>query len=149
NIRTRRYFAPASLHFLVGYRGGAYEGHALGVRLVTAPGYDPARGDRTRGSDWALLTIDKSLGTGNRGTGDRVLAIDEGPLARGAAVAIAGYSGDHPIALTADTACRIVGAARDGDGSPLLRHDCTAPRGVSGAPLLVREGATWEIAGIH
>jgi protease YdgD len=144
NPRTRTFFSAAALHFLIGFERGAFVGHATGLRLVISPGYDPAQPARTRGSDWALLVIDTPLGTA-----DRVLAISERAPETGTAVAIGGYSADHPNWLTADATCRIVGRAADGDGRPLLRHNCTATHGASGAPVLVRDGAAWRIGGIE
>ncbi len=143
NIRTRRYFSPASLHFLIGYDGGAYVGHAVGVGLVTGPGYDPARPLTTVGSDWALLTIDTKLGTP-----DRVLTIRDQPPDVGTTAMVGGYSQDHPLVLTVDSKCRIIGQAVDGEGRRVLRHDCTATRGASGAPVLVWDGAHWQIGGV-
>jgi hypothetical protein len=35
--RTGRNFAPGSLHFLIGYDGSRYAGHAIGIKLETGP----------------------------------------------------------------------------------------------------------------
>jgi protease YdgD len=141
NLRTRRYFPPSSLHFLVGYDGGRYAGHARGVSFEIGPGYD--RTQSTAGSDWATLTIDAPLGTP-----DRVLALTAAPPLTGTDVTIGGYSQDHPLTLTADPDCRIVARGADANGRILLRHDCTATRGASGAPVLVRFDREWRIGGI-
>jgi protease YdgD len=143
NIRTRQYFPPASLHFLIGYDRGTYVGHAVGVGLVTGPGFDPARPLKTLGSDWALLTIDRKLGTP-----DRVLTIRDRPPDVGTTVMIGGYSQDHPLVLTVDSECRIVEQVLDGNGRRVLRHNCTATRGASGAPVLVSDGTHWRIGGV-
>jgi protease YdgD len=144
NVRTQHNFRADSLHFLIGYNGDDYAGHAIGVRLVTGPGYDPLRPDRTRGSDWALLTLAARLGTP-----DRVLALADGPPPVGAKIMIGGYSQDHPLVLMDDPDCRIVGRAADGGGRPLLVDDCAATRGVSGAPALVADGKGWRVGGIY
>ena len=141
NLRTGRYFPPSSLHFLVGYAAGAYAGHALVTRFVIGPGYDGSK--RAAGSDWAVLTIDRPLGVP-----DRVLALADAPPAVGTKVMIGGYSQDHPLMLTADTQCRLVAKGTDANGRVLLRHDCTATHGASGAPVLVREGDGWRIAAV-
>ena len=141
NLRTQRYFPPTSLHFLVGYDGGHYAGHATGVSFVIGAGYDRTR--NSAGSDWATLTIDTPLGTP-----DRVLALGDAPPGVGTEVMIGGYSQDHPLTLTADTHCRIVARGADEDGRVLLRHDCTATHGASGAPVLVRYGKGWRIGGV-
>jgi protease YdgD len=144
NIRTREYFPPSSLHFLIGYEGGDYVAKARGTHLVIGTGYTPNRPGESFGSDWALLTIDQRLGTP-----DRVLAIREHPPEIGMDAAIGGYSQDHPLVLTADSACRVVGMAVDPDGRRLLRHNCTGTRGTSGAPLLVQDAGVWSIGGLH
>jgi V8-like Glu-specific endopeptidase len=61
NRGTQRYFPPSGLHFLIGYSGGRYAGHAIGIRVKAADGYDPSRPKETIGSDWALVFLDKSL----------------------------------------------------------------------------------------
>ncbi len=94
----------------------------------------------TLGSDWALLTLDKPLGTP-----DRVLAIRATPAETGAIVTTGGYSQDHPLLLTVDPECRIVGHAKDAAGRLLLHDNCTGTHGASGAPVLVHEGGTWRI----
>jgi protease YdgD len=143
NPRSRQYFPPSSLHFLIGFESGNYAAHAKIVRIVTGPGFDPGSPQRTPGSDWALLTLDAKLGTP-----DRILPIRAEPPSVGAAVMVGGYSQDHALLLTADNACRIVGEAGDPGGRKLLRHNCTGTHGVSGAPLLVKDGAGWTVGGI-
>ena len=61
---------------------------------------------------------------------------------------LAGYRQGHPLLLRADTDCRIVGRVTDAAGCLLLRHNCTATMGISGAPLLIEKGGKWRIAGI-
>ena len=45
---------------------GLYAAHAVGVKIKTGPGYDPARPSETIGSDWALITLDTRLGSADR-----------------------------------------------------------------------------------
>jgi len=144
NLRTRHNFLPESLHFLIGYNGDDYDGHAVGVRLVTGPGYDPLHPWKTLGSDWALLTISSRLGTP-----DRVLALRDEPPSVGTIVMIGGYSQDHPLVLMIDPKCRITKRAADSAARPLLVDDCGATRGVSGAPVLVQDGKSWGVGGIY
>ncbi len=144
NPRTQHNFLPESLHFLIGYAGDNYIGHAVGIRLVTGPGYDPARPQETRGSDWALLTLDSRLGTP-----DRVLELREQPPSVGATIMTGGYGLDHPLVLMIDPNCRIVGQAADRSARPLLVDNCAATRGVSGAPVLVSDGKRWSVGGLY
>ena len=57
NPRSQRYHLPGPLHFLIGYDGSRYTGHALAIKLETGEGYDPTRPKETIGSDWALITL--------------------------------------------------------------------------------------------
>jgi len=41
--RTQHNFLPGSLHFLIGYSGSLYAGHAVGVKVAIGAGYDPNR----------------------------------------------------------------------------------------------------------
>jgi protease YdgD len=141
NPKTGRNYPPESLHFLIGYDSGNYAGHAVARAIVTGPGYDPLQPRQTMGSDWALLTLDKSLGTP-----DRILAIRPAPAETGAVVTTGGYSQDHPLLLTVDPECRIIGQSQDAAGRMVLRDNCTGTHGASGAPILVHEGGVWRIA---
>jgi hypothetical protein len=118
--RTGRNFAPGSLHFLIGYDGSRYAGHAIGIKLETGPGYDPIRPYQTRSSDWALISLDTKLGSA-----DRVLPMISEPPDVGSTIMLGGYQQDHPLVLMADTECRIVGRVTDAGGRLLLRHNCT------------------------
>ena len=143
NRLTRRNFPPGSLHFLIGYQSGRYIGHAIGVKLETGLGYDPSRPYETVGSDWALISLETRLGSA-----DRILPmIDQSPEV-GSKVMLGGYQQDHPLVLTADTECQIVGRSTDASDRLLLRHNCAAARGVSGAPLLIEQGGKWYTAGV-
>jgi protease YdgD len=142
NPLTQHFLPPRDFHFLIGYSGERMAGHARGVRYVIGPGYDP-RDPATRGADWALLTIDHPFGDD-----DRILPLLGHAPAPGVRVMLGGYSADHRYILTADSDCRILGFAADLAGRPLIHHDCTASRGVSGAPLLLQENGKWQVAGV-
>ncbi|HKM70278.1 MAG TPA: trypsin-like serine protease [Stellaceae bacterium] len=143
NPRTQHNFPPGSLHFLIGYDGSRYAGHAIGVKLEIGPGYDPSRAYETRGSDWALILLDTKLGST-----DRILPmIGELPEV-GSTIMLGGYQQDHPLVLMGDDACRIIGRTTDASGRLLLRHNCTGTGGDSGAPLLIQKGGKWYTAGV-
>jgi protease YdgD len=144
NLRTQAFFRPADLHFLLGYSQGSFAAHAQGVGIALAPGWDPKRGIAAVGSDWALVTIDHPLGTS-----DRLLGFASEPPLAGKGAMLGGYSQDFVEVITADSGCRIIGLGADQAGHRYLRHDCAATRGASGAPLLIREGTNWRIAGIE
>jgi protease YdgD len=143
NPRTRRYHLPGSLHFLIGYDGSRYAGHALAIKFETGEGYDPTRPKETIGSDWTLITLDTRLGSP-----DRILPMIHEVPEIGSPIMLGGYQQDHPLVLMADTDCHIVGRVTDSAGRLLVRHNCTGTRGVSGAPLLIVKDGKWYIAGI-
>jgi protease YdgD len=145
NAATHRNFAPESMHFLIGYDGSRYAGHGIGVKLETGPGfsYDPVHPSAKAGSDWALIWLDAKLGPA-----DRILPIIDHPPQVGSIVMLGGYQQDHPLFLMADTECQILGSATDGDGLPLISHNCTGTRGASGAPLLIEQSGKWFVAGV-
>lgn len=144
NLRTQHDFPASAMHFLIGYKSGSYVGHAVGRRIERGIGYDPQHPEQTRGSDWALIVLEKPLGGGGR-----ILSLAVATPQIGSRVMLGGYSQDYPHILMADTACRIVGRIADAAGHPLLRDDCTGGSGVSGAPLLIKkDGGGWSVAAI-
>ena len=147
--RAGRPVQPGSVHFLVGYRAGDYDGHARAASFVIGPGF--ALGPRGQPSpsvpwdaDWAVVTLDAPLGTA-----DRILPLAPEAPPPGTPLALGGYEQDRAHALLADTACRLVGAVEAPAGRTMLRHDCAATRGSSGGPLLARtaDGA-WSVIGV-
>jgi len=144
NRRTRRYYSPGSLHFVVGYNSGRYAAHAVGINAQIGDGYDPTRPKETIGSDWALVFLDKSLGSP-----DRILPISPEPPENGATVMLGGYQQGHSLVLMADPQCRILGRFVDASGRLLLRDNCLGTNGVSGGPLLINTGGKWQVAAIE
>ena len=143
NPRTLAPFRPADLHFLLGYQQGGFAAQARGAGVTLGPGYDRANVRSNVGNDWALVTIDRALGTP-----DRLLGFAVEPPSPGTPVILGGYSRDYAEVITADISCRILGIRVDPARRPVIRHDCEATRGASGAPLLVHEGQSWRIIGI-
>lgn len=139
--RARHYAQPGSVHFLLGYAFGAYVAHARVVSYSIAAGYDPLREAATAGADRAVLVLDAPLGTPDRVL--RPAAAPPGPVMLG------GYGQDRAEAIDADLHCAVIGLVRDGEGRPLLRHDCSATRGTSGAPLLADSTRGWVAVGIQ
>ena len=134
---------PRSLHFLIGHNGSRDAGHAVGVSIKIGVGYDPRRPKETIGSDWPLVSLDKSLGSE-----DRILPIVSNLPEDGTNVVLGGYQQDHPLLLMVDTHCQIDGRFVDATGRLVLRRNCTGTHGVSGAPLLIDRGGIWQVAPI-
>lgn len=141
---------PGSIHVLVGYSRGAYAGHARTTAVVTGPGFAVEPDMQPLPSapvdaDWAVLRLDTPLGTA-----DRVLPLAQEVPPPGTPAMLGGYEQDRAQVLIADLACAVTGLVRDAAGSVLLRHSCTATRGVSGARVLARvgPGGSWAVAGL-
>lgn len=141
--RTGQYVQPGSVHVLLGYDRGRFAAHARVEAFRVAPDYQPGRG--ASGADWAVLRLDRVLGT----TGNILPLLRDPPPPR-SPVMLGGWQQDRPEMLMADTACRLLGVQRHADGRQTLVHDCAGTRGASGAPLLARgpDGA-WAVIGVQ
>ncbi|MDN3567785.1 trypsin-like serine peptidase [Paeniroseomonas aquatica] len=140
--RTPVLVQPGSVHFLLGYDRGSHLGHAEVTGFRVGDGYLPGGGGPAA-ADWAVLTLDRPLGTP-----DRLLPLLETAPAPRAALALGGYQQDRPEVILADSACRLLGFAAAGPAGMLV-HDCAGTRGVSGAPLLARGAdGSWAVAGV-
>jgi len=135
-----RFIRPRDVHFLLALDGDEqYEAHAWAVAFVVTAGYDPRREAQTMSRDRAFVTLDHDI----------LPARDALHIARslpppGTKLMLGGYSQDRQERLSADLDCtRLPG------GNGLIRHDCRAVPGVSGAPLLARTGQGWRVIGIQ
>jgi protease YdgD len=143
--RPRHFLQPHSIHFVTGYASGSYAAHSIVTGFTVAPGYDPEQEAHTGGADWAVLTLAAPLG----GPG-RTLRLAASLPAPGEAVILGGYSQDRAEIIEADLGCHVSGDAADADGRALLVHTCSATRGTSGAPLLIRlPTGEWAVAGVQ
>jgi protease YdgD len=140
--RSQRLVQPSSVHFLLGYRQGAWAAQARAVAYTTGPGFN-ARRRGPAGADWALLTLDASIGaTGGSLPLLHEIAPPQTPLV------LSGYQQDRPEVLMADTGCRALGVQQR-EGYPMLVHSCAGTRGVSGAAVLARmSDGSWAVAGV-
>lgn len=138
DTRRDRWLVPDELHFVPGYRRGAFAGHAQGRSITTSKGLEADdTGRPTRLSDdWAVIELDTDLLD--------TASIEPIPLAGHSAFASnsddatltrIGYGTDRPhLAMIVDD-CRALGTAEQGR---VLIHDCDAVRGDSGSPLIVQ-----------
>ena len=143
NFRSREYFEPAATQFLLGYAGEKFVGAARGVSFVVGPLFDPDNMEKGRGSDWAIIKLDRKLARA-----DETLPVDPALSKAGTPIVIGGYSYDRALYVTADMHCKILADLFDPSGEPLLVHDCTAKPGASGAPVLVFNQDHWIIRGV-
>jgi len=149
NGRTRRLLPPQSLHFVTGYRRGAYLAEAAVVALRLSPGYRlPPAANPDVADDWAVLVLARDIGA-------VATPLAVGRLSEGAAAGAdgdevrlvqAGYSQDRAHILTVHDGCTLLGR---GSGGRLLFHDCDATHGDSDSPILLRRGDRYTVIGIH
>jgi protease YdgD len=125
--RLGRFVPPEMVHLLTRYDAGLFAGHAIASGYRIAPD-----------ADVALVTLATPLDA------PPVLAFAPPPPA-GTMAMLGGYNRDRAEVIEADIACHVTGMTNG-----LIRHDCAATYGTSGAPLLVRgpDGA-WRIAGLQ
>lgn len=143
NPRTQRLSPPSAIHFLSGYHRGEYTGHSTVQRLEVGRNYDPGHPRESAVADWAILILAEPLGAhGN------ALSIVRNNPAAGTEAVLGGYGRDRVHVLRADTDCRIVNSLSAEDGM-MLRHDCDSTFGNSGGALMVKEGGSWRVAGVH
>lgn len=140
---SRQYYPAKSFHFKLAYAEGKFTADAKGKRVTVAPGYDPVLNIGTMSKDWALIQLDNAIGTP-----DNILTMQRTTPAAGATAALGGYANDNIENLLADPDCNVLGLMFDSSGAPLIRHNCAATQGVSGAPFLIRKDAEWFVGGI-
>ncbi|WP_158287581.1 trypsin-like serine peptidase [Falsiroseomonas bella] len=142
----KRIMPASAFRFLLGFERGRWVAEARVRAIRVDPDFDAsAASPGPDWADWALLTLDRPLGTP-----DRVLPLlRRVPLASDRAM-VGGYQQDRRDVLLADPDCRVVGTTMHDLGRPMLLHDCTATRGASGGPVLVElpEAGGWAVAGV-
>ena len=138
--RRGRWLEPEMVHFVPGYRRGAYLGHARGTAFRLAGSLEMTDDGRPKEpvDDWATVRLDLDLqaGAGIRplevaGLSDRAHLHDDQALMR------AGYGLDRPHLPVLVEQCKALGSIEAGR---VLIHDCDATMGDSGSPILVRRG---------
>ncbi len=145
--RQRRLYDPEEVHFVAGWRRGAFVAHARAASFRTAPGLTfGADGAPTRlEDDWAVLRLERAL-----------LDLDllqplpvgrpRGASQADRAAQLLGYARDRPHLPVRLAPCPIEAAP----GRPgLVLHGCVAARGLSGAPVLVPAGSSWSVVAVH
>jgi protease YdgD len=141
NPRTRALLQAVSVHVLFGYQRGVYRWHRQVARATTGPGFDGTMGGPQPG-DWARLELAEPVPV-------PPLALFDGGVATGMAVALAGYNQDRAQLLMADLSCHVLRIGVLPGGARFLAHDCAATHGTSGGPLLTKDERGWAVIGIN
>ncbi|UEM24083.1 trypsin-like serine protease [Skermanella mucosa] len=140
NRRTGRLIGAGDIHFLAGYRRGAYLSHSVARKIFVGAGYDyraPFEASNLA-ADWAILELAEPMDI-------RPVPIRKEPLPAGVELVRAGYGQDRAHLLSIHDGC----APRPGASPPgLLLHTCDATHGDSGSPLLLRGADGPAIVGL-
>lgn len=113
-----------------------------GTALRSGQGFIPAREEPWR-FDWALVTLAAPFAR------IRPLPMMHEPPSQHAPAMLAAWQYDEPDVLMADRACRVVTVGTFGAQGILVGHNCAGTVGSSGAPLLVRVGGGYAVAGVQ
>jgi len=132
--------AASAIRFRLGYHLGAAVADARVASVTVAAAF---QGEGPAGADWALLTLDAPIASG-----DRVLPVSRGTVPARTPLMLGGYQRDNPDRIMADTNCRAIGQETR-EGLPVLVHDCAATFGSSGGPVLAQTGGGgWSVVGV-
>ncbi|WP_375465132.1 trypsin-like serine peptidase [uncultured Methylobacterium sp.] len=141
DVPRKRWVNPAQVHFVAGYRQGAYRAHTLATGYRKPPDYAYAYGTAQPNmqGDWALVALAQPIPVEPLALEDR--APDGDPLRR--EIRRAGYSRLRPQTMSTQGHCSAqLGPTR------LLLHDCRAVPGESGSALLQVENDRPAVIGV-
>jgi len=131
--RTRAIVAPDRVHFLAGFRIGAYAAHGRAIEIRLDPRYDRVS-DRSE-NDVAVIVLAAPV------TGDiRPFALGDGT---DGSMVLVSYGMDRSQIASIETGCRVVREVGE-----ILLTDCSGLPGTSGAPLLRRVADDLVVVGV-
>lgn len=114
------------------------------IDYLVSPGRAAAQGEAGDALDWALLRLDRPLGSSVGVVPPLAIKRDRGERAAlRARVYQAGYSWDTGDNLSGNIDCRIVGVYEDNT----FAHECDTTQGDSGSPFLIEEDGQWYVVG--
>ncbi len=140
NPRTRVLLRPESLHFLIGYKQGAYREDLRIAKFIVGSNYTLDSTVLSETSDWAILKLALPATAGTK-----PLPFANKPAKIGDRIMVGGFAQSRQYSMTADTDCSVRAILSNG----LLVHDCAVMKGDSGAPLLRPDGDAIEVLGVH
>lgn len=148
--RKMWFVPPAQVHFVAGYRDGAFVAHSTARAYWVSPDYQegvPPTGAIAM-HDWAFIELNEPIGDKAGWVG--VAAFGKAQLetarAEGRRFVQAGYSRDSKRELTAHIGCELEGFA---DGLELIVHACDAVPGDSGSPIIYFDKGFPVLIGVH
>lgn len=154
--KTQQFFAPQSIHFLLGYQRQKYKIESPVSRILYSENYRNLMLSRLQNlisnkplddivSDRVYLLLPKDI----------IPASELVPLAKelpkeNTPIWLGGYEQDRKEVLYADKKCVITERVLYSDTPSKLFHSCQATYGSSGAPLFAKDSSgKWTIVGIQ
>lgn len=146
--KTQRFFAPQSIHFLLGYQRQKYKIASAVQQVLPSKAYRQLMVNKQPDdiiSDRIYLVLPKDILPASKLVPiSKVLPQENTPVLLG------GYEQDRIEILYADKNCFIQEQVTYPNSSAKLFHTCQATYGSSGAPLFVKDSnGGWVIVGIQ
>lgn len=154
--KTRQFFAPQSIHFLLGYQRGKYKIAVPVIRILSFEAYRDLMISKADHlplnkplddivSDRVYLLLPKDI----LSTSELIPLAKKLP-AENTPIWLGGYEQDRKEVLYADKKCKISERVYYSDTPSKLFHTCQATYGSSGAPLFAKSSdGKWTIVGIQ
>src|SRR5262245_13521563 len=155
DTRLNTFVKPHQVHFVAGQaRDDKFKAHSVAAAIITAPGfdhtveqrphYDAIRSEMVK-RDWAIIALKdaldlKPIPVRTIRRADLPSKTEPGEIAR------AGYSADRPFLLSIHRGCS---AKTDMPQPGYLAHQCDSMPGDSGSPVLLLNGESASVVGIH
>ncbi|SFC57351.1 trypsin-like serine peptidase [Tropicimonas isoalkanivorans] len=131
---------PEDVHFVAGWRAGAYAAHRSGAAVRIGAGFalGALPSAETIAADVGFIVLQEPI------TDEKVQSLPLSPLPEEAvSLALLGYRMDRPHALSRQTACGVGYRT-----AALIGLDCPVSPGASGAPVLWLSPAGWQVVAI-
>lgn len=146
--KTQRFFAPQSIHFLLGYQRQQYKVASSIQQVLPSEAYRQLMVNKQLDdiiSDRIYLVLPKNILPASK-----LIPIAKELPQENTPVWLAGYEQDRIEVLYADKNCLIQGQVTYPNSLAKLFHTCQATYGSSGAPLFAKDSnGKWTIVGIQ
>ncbi|WP_068114639.1 trypsin-like serine peptidase [Tropicimonas marinistellae] len=138
--RDGRPARPEDIHFVAGWRGGAFAAHRAGKAVRIDPRYDPDAppSPQRLSADTGVVVLQSAIPP------EEIAAIPPAPLPAAAPpLTLIGYRQDRPHAPSVQRDCAVTFRATGQIGL-----DCAVISGASGAPVLWASGTGWRVVAV-
>ncbi|WP_271828861.1 trypsin-like serine peptidase [Commensalibacter communis] len=146
--KTKQFFAPQSLHFLLGYQRQKYKIASRVQQILPSEPYHQlmlSNKDNDIVSDRVYLLLPKDILPASQ-----LVSLAKELPKENTAIWLGGYEQDRKEVLYADKNCFIQERVYYTDSPSKLFHSCQATYGSSGAPLFAKDSnGKWTIIGIQ